>query len=515
MLLKCYQFNHNLCINTQVIWRYLFFPNLESLFYFVPFKNRVRSIDHNYQLFCILFIYISIFIYIYNYIYIYIWVLFSLYPYLYHSANFYYSSNTILLNLIFNLTETLSYYHESLSYYHESINWEGIIINKTIPISQITNLPLYLSLTPILIDNNPNIKKLQSIIFTILNIIKTNLIFIIFLLKFFSLIEINILTINFDLIMCGHYIVVKTLFVDSFVFNFISYFLLLDNNTNLYILVVLINLIILIIINIMTIFIIMLNYYSNNLYKIYFIIRIKFSVINLMQLIKWFKFCGFIFVNILKLLNSGLSPEDLLILFSYNKNIESFLPTNIMQTFMDKESQNKLITKFDISKPSSSHQSLIYSNYNKDNLIENYLENIDTSEGDKSESDTSNNIEINLNNNINNINFNNFNLELNLEDKHKYLIDKFYNKGIDSNLPLLDWFIKLLVKSDGSKNNIDKLIETNLNHILKIEREAQLNHYGFFRNKPFLINKTDNSPIAIPSIIPVFKGISNYGEEEI
>lgn len=501
MLLKCYQFNHNLRINTQVFWRYLFVQNLEALIYFFPFKKRLRSIDPNYQLI------FNIFISIYIYIYIYFWVLLSLYPYLYYSANFYYSSLTILLNLRFNLTE-------SLSYYLDSIILEGIKINKTIPISQITNLPLYLSITPSLKYNNQNIKKIDSIIFTILKFIKTKLIIVLFLLKIFSLVEVNILTNYFELFMCGHYIVEKSVFLDSVVFFFISYFVLLDNNTNLYFIFVLINLIILIIINII---IIMIFFYSNKLYKIYFIIRIKFSVINLMQLIKWFKLFGFICVNIMNNLNSGLSLEDLLIFifYNYNKIFDSFLTTNIMSTFMGKESKNKLISNFDISKPSSSHQSLIYSNSNKDNLIEIDLENIDTSEGDKSESDTSNNIEINLNNNIDNIKFNNFNLELNLEDKHKYLIEKFYNKGIDSNLPLLDWFIKLLVKTDGSKKNIDNLIETNLTHILKIEREAQLNHYGFFRNKPFLINKTDNSPIAIPSIVPVFKGFSNYGEEDI
>jgi hypothetical protein len=72
-----------------------------------------------------------------------------------------------------------------------------------------------------------------------------------------------------------------------------------------------------------------------------------------------------------------------------------------------------------------------------------------------------------------------------------------------------------LVKTDGNKTNIENLIEINLNQILKIERETQLNNLAFFRNSPFLINKIDNSPIAFPKIIPVFKGLSIYGEEDI
>lgn len=42
----------------------------------------------------------------------------------------------------------------------------------------------------------------------------------------------------------------------------------------------------------------------------------------------------------------------------------------------------------------------------------------------------------------------------------------------------------------------------------------KLNNLAFFRNKPFLINKIDNSPLAFPSVIPIFKGLSIYGEDD-
>jgi hypothetical protein len=72
-----------------------------------------------------------------------------------------------------------------------------------------------------------------------------------------------------------------------------------------------------------------------------------------------------------------------------------------------------------------------------------------------------------------------------------------------------------LNQTDGHKTNIDQKIEFNLNHILKMERDSQLNNLAFFRNKPFLMNKFDHSPIALPKIIPVFKGLAIYGEEDL
>lgn len=110
-------------------------------------------------------------------------------------------------------------------------------------------------------------------------------------------------------------------------------------------------------------------------------------------------------------------------------------------------------------------------------------------------------------NNFNNY-FNDFNT-LNLKEKQEYLKLKFFNKAIEPNIPFLDWFIQLLFKTDGSQVIVDTVIDTNLNSIQKIEREAQLNNHAFFRIRPFLINKIDESPMANPNIIP-YKGSSVY-----
>jgi hypothetical protein len=181
---------------------------------------------------------------------------------------------------------------------------------------------------------------------------------------------------------------------------------------------------------------------------------------------------------------------------------------------MDKETQNNLITNIDNSQIGSSQPTVnSFSNINEIS-IDLDLENIESGDSDTSDNERSNKIEKNLMNKMANINFTNFNLDLNLEAKYEYLRFKFFNKGIDHNIPYLEWFINLLHKSDGNKTNIDNIIEKNLNHILKIERETKLNNLAFFRTKPFLINKIDKSPMAFPNIIPVFKGLSIYGEED-
>jgi hypothetical protein len=136
------------------------------------------------------------------------------------------------------------------------------------------------------------------------------------------------------------------------------------------------------------------------------------------------------------------------------------------------------------------------------------------SDNENSDKELPDNSEIILIKNSANINFTNFNQDLNIENKYNYLKLKFYNKGLDYNLPFLDWFINLLSNTDGNKINIDKIIDLNLNHLLKIDREVKLNNLAFFRNKPFLINKYDNSPLAYPSVIPIFKAFSTYGIED-
>lgn len=177
---------------------------------------------------------------------------------------------------------------------------------------------------------------------------------------------------------------------------------------------------------------------------------------------------------------------------------------------MGKEGQSNIITTIDNSNTSMQELTSSHSISQSINNIYSDLElnKIDSSDTSDSENETS--IQNNLINNLTNINFNNFNQDLNLEEKYNYLKFKFYNKGIEDNIPFLDWFINLLNNTDGNKNSIDNTIESNLNKILKIQREAQLNNLAFFRNKPFLLNKFDDSPIAFPQKIPVFKQWSIY-----
>jgi len=243
---------------------------------------------------------------------------------------------------------------------------------------------------------------------------------------------------------------------------------------------------------------------------------LRLPLYKIKHIINWCKIFGFISINIIKFFNCKISAEEFLLNLNYyyNNLFESLHPTKVLSSYMDKETQKNLITNIDNSQIGSSQPTVNYvSNINEvSNDLE--LENIESGASDTSENERSNNIEKNLINKMANINFTNFNLDLNLEAKYEYLKFKFYSKGIDHNIPYLEWFINLLHKSDGNKTNIDKIIETNLNHILKIERETKLNNLAFFRTKPFLINKIDNSPLAIPNIIPVFKGLAIYGEED-
>nr|YP_009739342.1 hypothetical protein [Tricholoma bakamatsutake]QIC20186.1 hypothetical protein [Tricholoma bakamatsutake] len=232
---------------------------------------------------------------------------------------------------------------------------------------------------------------------------------------------------------------------------------------------------------------------------------------------KWCKIFGFISINILKV--CGLSVEEILLICNcnFNKIFEFYLSIFIMQ-FMGNERQN--ITNSDNynSSTSTSHNSLISSNSNKDNSTKFLLDQNHKNDSDSSDSSDSNESSDKLFKKefqkkefqkLDFVNFSDFNKDFNLEDKYLYLKIKFYNKGIDHNIPFLDWFVNLLNNTDGTKSNIDNIIEKNLNHIVKIERETQLNNLAFFRNKPFLINKFDNSPIAYPNIIPVFKGLKD------
>jgi hypothetical protein len=277
-------------------------------------------------------------------------------------------------------------------------------------------------------------------------------------------------------------IIIYKLFLNkNFIFNyvnhsylverlgFISYLLNVDNNKIGYLIFFLI-----IIINLIIWLLFLGLFFLGMLHRIF----------NFIKIIKCGKFIGFILINIFKILNTGLSYEDIILIINYN----------VLFDFNHNHNNNIILSPINTDNSHNITQSI---------LIES--DKIETSDSDSdNDSDISTNTKSLINNKID-INFNNFNQDLNLEDKYNYLKMKFYNKGINYNIPFFNWFINLLDMTDGSKTSVDNVIDSNLNSIQKIQREAQLNNLAFFRNKPFLINKTDNSSIAYPNIIPVFK----------
>jgi hypothetical protein len=408
---------------------------------------------------------------------------------------------------------------EPLINFQNTSNWEGIIINNSLQKFKNTKIPLYISLIKICKRKIifPIGNKIKILIFSIFNIIKTKFLILLCIFKLFSLVNLKILSNYLNLFPCGNYIVDRISFDSSFEYANLNSVLQIDIDTMFIIIFLFIILITLIIINLMIIFIIMIFLYIYKFYKFFVFIKLILPVYNFKILITGCKICAFISINIFKIFNIGISPESLLFIFNaqFYKFFEFCISNISIQSFMGNETQTSLITISDNSQPSSSPQPLTYSNSEKDISNEILLDKIDTSDSDISDNEISNYIEKNEIYNIDNIKFTDFNLDLNLEEKYHYLKYKFYNKGIDHNIPYLDWFINLLVKTDGSKTNIDNIIEFNLNHISKLEKENQLNNLAFFRTKPFLINKFDLSPIAFPNIIPVFKGLSIYGEEDL
>lgn len=199
-----------------------------------------------------------------------------------------------------------------------------------------------------------------------------------------------------------------------------------------------------ILVNLMIIFRIMILFYRVNIYKIFIFISLILPIYNIKQFIKCSKFFGFITIYIFNFFNSGLIAEDSLFIFFQNfDNIRQFNKiNNIRYFFFGNDSTTDLIRFEDNYQSTSSHLSLVNSNSNNELLIEKIKELekeiSDTSDNENSDNEFSDNNEINLIKSSANINFTNFNQELNIEDKYNYLKLKFYNKGLDYNLPFLD-----------------------------------------------------------------------------
>jgi len=404
----------------------------------------------------------------------------------------------------------LDKFNKSVSLYKTPYIWEGITGKESISIIKLIQEKILLQ-----IPRNKELKKkilyiksLLKIIYSILNNIKKILLFILITYKLLSLLNPNFFITYLEIFPNGDYIIerlpsvwnLESLFkLDKiFYFNFFLIFLVTLN-----------------VINLMVIFIFS---YKFDLYKINSVI---ISYRHLMLNIQKLRILWLILFNLFNIINIGLPNKEFLLIFNINfsKIFDLSNSKIIGHSIIGQEVQNNIIANIDNSLSSSSQpqditSSLNLSTSNPITELKKIIEsqnsesiNKDTIDTDY-DSDMSIKTKINLilvNSNSHIFNFNNFNADLTLEEKFFYIERKMYLKGVESSLPMIDWFIDLMAKSDGSKTSIDKLVELNLNAILKMERNSQLNSCGFFRNKPFLITHADKTPLVYPHVIPIFK----------
>lgn len=292
----------------------------------------------------------------------------------------------------------------------------------------------------------------------------------------------------------------------------LTYFLQLDNTFYLLVFIIIAT-----ILNLMNfIFLIILLIFINK-YKL--IISLMLPLYKLKNLINGCKFIFLILYYIFNLFNIG--GDDILLIFNnpkINNILETKLSNKIRLLIMGEEEEDNILTNYNKSQLSISSQPQERTNYlfnsgsnsKVDIITELNTQNIDISDKDIIEDDYDidesfkTNVNLDLIKDFTVPGFN-FNSDLNLEEKHLYIKNKMCLKGMEPHFSILVWFTSKLDETDGSKSNIDKLIESNLNSLLKIERDAKLNNLAFFRNKPFLMNKIYNSPLTYPNVIPVFK----------
>jgi hypothetical protein len=98
--------------------------------------------------------------------------------------------------------------------------------------------------------------------------------------------------------------------------------------------------------------------------------------------------------------------------------------------------------------------------------------------------------------------FNKF-YDLNGEDRKKYIINKYDSKGMIATFYSISWLIeKINLDTDGTKHNVDILIDKYLNQMLNLERDTQLKSFAFHRENPFLRHLILNTPLEYPYVIP-------------
>jgi hypothetical protein len=254
-----------------------------------------------------------------------------------------------------------------------------------------------------------------------------------------------------------------------------------------------------------------------------------------MRQVKMCKFIWFTSNFIFYIFNLKVPINEFLLFFNLN-NIFNFSDSkNNYKLLMfamrnDSEDDSNLLANIESSQASSStslinHFNSSNSSLNTKTMEENLtntdstkLDNIDDKTKDyvsdsESESDisikTKRTLALMRNSSI--FNFRNFN-RLALDEKHYFVEKKMYLKGLESSLAMEDWLVNLLSKTSGNRATVEKVLDDNLNHILKMERNAQLENCGFIRNKPFLITQAHKTPLVYPHVIPLSKKWKDYDD---
>jgi hypothetical protein len=93
-------------------------------------------------------------------------------------------------------------------------------------------------------------------------------------------------------------------------------------------------------------------------------------------------------------------------------------------------------------------------------------------------------------------------------------------KGLNTNSFLSNYFIQaILNNTSGSKIDVDKFLNQNLNTILNDQRNIQLNQNSFVRIRPLLLNNSESLNLqnlqtkSFQSVVP-FKPMNDFDLDE-
>lgn len=106
------------------------------------------------------------------------------------------------------------------------------------------------------------------------------------------------------------------------------------------------------------------------------------------------------------------------------------------------------------------------------------------------------------------------------QDKETYIQNKMELKGLNTNSFLSNYFIQaILNNTSGSKIDVDKFLNQNLNTILNDQRNIQLNQNSFVRIRPLLLNNSESLNLqnlqtkSFQSVVP-FKPMNDFDLDE-